>query len=232
MHDLLTKGKTSPVIKKAAAIFLLITLVFIGSTPTTATQSFEGIAATQFVPNGLAPVEPTLNVREILNLPVTLNDSLHDSGLDEFLMVPLHKAEDALYDVSRIPTITGMVTSSFGWRKHPIRGGVRHHNGVDIAARYGSPVLAPASGIVTFSGWRNGYGYVIEIDHQNGYTSLLAHHSKLLVKVDDIVTPDTVIAKAGRSGWASGVHVHVEVRFFGELRNPKEFIMDTRLAQN
>lgn len=238
MHDLLTKGNSSPVIKKAAAIFLLITMMFIGSTPSTASEQADGeIAATNVVSQQYQVITPRVSIREILDLPETVNPPSTIRTLDDSLADLTWKpdtvlGEDTSQASSRKPTLTGMITSAFGWRKHPVRGGRRHHDGIDLAARNGTPVLAPAAGTIIFAGWRTGYGNVIEIDHGNGYTSLLAHHSRILVKVNDVVDTSTVIAKAGRTGWATGVHVHVEIRHNGTLLNPITFFVETHLARN
>lgn len=238
MHDLLTKDNRPSVIKKAAAIFLLITMMFIGSTPSTAAEQADGgIAATNVVSQHFEVITPRVSIREILDLPQTVNPPSSIKTLDPSLESITWKpdtilGEDTSQASSRKPTLTGMITSAFGWRKHPVRGGRRHHNGIDLAARNGTPVLAPAAGRIIFAGWRTGYGNVIEIDHENGYTTLLAHHSRILVKVNDVVDTNTVIAKAGRTGWATGVHVHVEIRHNGTLLNPIVFFVDTHLAHN
>lgn len=242
MYELLTKsGSVRPfVIKKSAAIFLLITLMCIGSIPQPAYAAEHGhtdgvIAATQPVLSLLPfAVETQHSVTDILALPrmeqLTVPfyvPTLGDPHLDPFNWKPesvLGDVGDTSQAASSIPTITGMITSAFGWRKHPVRGKVRHHDGIDLAAKLGAPVFAPATGRVVFVGIRSGYGKVIEIDHGNGYTTLLAHHSALLVKVGDIVDKSTIIAKAGRTGIATGVHVHLEVRQNGVLVNPKFFL--------
>ena len=143
-----------------------------------------------------------------------------ESHLTNFIVHP-----EQIVQHNNIPELTGLVTSTFGYRKHPVKGKVRHHNGIDIAAKLGNPVLAPADGIVIFSGVKNGYGNAVEIDHGNGYVSLLAHHSRLLVKAGDIVTKATHIALAGRTGIATCVHVHVELRKDGKLINPIGYIV-------
>lgn len=242
MHELLTKGTKTflPVSKKAAAIFLLITLTFIGSISSSAYAAEHGHTDEMIAANptvlSLSPFEivdatSTLTVTDILDIPKpVLNPTPFDlPTLEPSLATFIRKPENILGEdfsqaSSRIPTITGMITSAFGWRRHPVRGRVRHHDGVDLAAKLGMPVLAPAAGHVIFSGTKNGYGNVIEIDHENGYVTLLAHHSQLLVNVGDYVDTNTVIAKAGRTGIATGVHVHVEVRFHNALINPKVFL--------
>lgn len=240
MRDLLTKGHAlRPVITKSAAIFLLITLMCIGGIPQPAYAAdnhghTDGmIAATQPVLS-LSPfaVGATHTVTDILDLPKPVFNTPFevptlepDNTLAPFIRKPENiLGEDSSQASSRIPSFTGMITSAFGWRKHPVRRKIRHHDGIDLAAKLGTPVFAPAAGRVIFAGTKGGYGNVIIIDHENGYQSLLAHHSSLLVKVGDIVDTSTIIAKAGRTGTATGVHVHVEVRRNGTLLNPKVFL--------
>lgn len=235
MHELLTKDIgffSTSVIKKAAAIFLLITLMIIGSIPPVSAHEWAPagmIAATQPVQE----IVPNASVRTYFNLPRPVYDKtpFNVPTLEEDPLAPFTwKTEEILGEVdtsqaaSRIPTITGIITSAFGYRKHPVRGRVRHHDGIDLAAKLGAPVLAPASGVITFSGVKRGYGNVVEIDHENGYSTLLAHNSKLLVKIGDIVTAGMVIAKAGSTGISTGVHVHVEVRRHGQLVNPVAYL--------
>lgn len=238
MHELLTKGVglfRPSVIKKAAAIFLLIPLMVIGGIPQTASAADHGqtagmIAATQL----MEPISPNASVSDFLALPKPVYQTPFDvPTLDEDpLAAFIRKPENILGEepqdsqaASSIPTISGILTSAFGYRKHPVRGRVRHHDGIDLAAKLGTPVLAPAAGVVTFAGVKRGYGNVVEIDHGNGYSTLLAHHSRLVVKVGDMVAAGMEIAKAGRTGLSTGVHVHVEVRKNGKLVNPMGYFI-------
>lgn len=228
MHDVLMKDASSnaSVSKKAAAIFLLITLI-IGSISGEALAFEENIAAPQPEVTLVEPSTLTLNLSESLSihrmetLPFTL-PKLEQINLDVGLGFNVPEFE--LVENTNVPIITGIVTSEYGWRRHPIRKRTIHHNGIDLAAKVGENVYAPASGTVTFSGVKNGYGNVIEIDHGNGYTSLLAHHSRLLVTVGELVDAGQVIALAGRTGRVTGPHVHLELRKNGALVNPRIYL--------
>jgi murein DD-endopeptidase MepM/ murein hydrolase activator NlpD len=234
MRELLSNGGRfkSPVIKKAAAIILSITLTVIGSVSVAHASDSEMIAAkpaaimtlTPFTTNNAIDIFG-LPKREAVTVPPQIEMPMLDEQLANFIRNPdFVLGEDHSHADSRIPTLSGLITSAFGYRKHPVRGKVKHHNGIDLAAKLGTPVFAPASGQVIFAGTKNGYGNVVEIDHGNGYVSLLAHHSRLLVKVGDLVTATTEIAKAGRTGIATGVHVHVEIRKDGRLLNPIAYV--------
>lgn len=116
--------------------------------------------------------------------------------------------------------VYGKITSSFGLRIDPIDGKLRHHNGIDIAVPEGTAIKPVLSGKVIYSGYSNGYGNCVIVDHDNGIQTIYAHNSKNLVKVGDIVTSDTVIALSGSTGRTTGPHLHFEVRKDGKPINP------------
>lgn len=131
-------------------------------------------------------------------------------------------------DQSTLPTghpiADSYITSGFGYRADPLGGGSQYHKGVDFEANTGDPVLAVADGVVTFSGIRNGYGNVVEIDHGNGYVTRYAHNSRLVGQVGDLVRRGQEIAKAGSTGRSTGAHVHFEVWENGVVINPHQFL--------
>jgi murein DD-endopeptidase MepM/ murein hydrolase activator NlpD len=131
---------------------------------------------------------------------------------------------------SRDPIANSYITSGFGGRADPIRGGHQFHKGIDFEADVGDPVLSVADGVVSFSGVRSGYGNVIEIDHGNGYVTRYAHNSRLLGRVGDLVRAGSEIAKAGSTGRSTGAHVHFEVWERGVAVNPRKFLGDQRSA--
>src|SRR5690606_10696324 len=98
------------------------------------------------------------------------------------------------------PIANSYITSGYGGRSDPIRGGRQFHKGVDFEADVGDPVLAVADGVVSFSGRRSGYGNTIEIDHGNGYVTRYAHNSQLNTRVGDLVRTGQPIARAGSTG--------------------------------
>jgi len=115
---------------------------------------------------------------------------------------------------------SGKITSSFGLRTDPIDGKLRHHNGIDIAVPEGTEIKPVLSGKVVYSGYSNGYGNCVIVEHENGIQTIYAHNSKNLVKVGDTVTADTVIALSGSTGRTTGPHLHFEVRKDGKPVNP------------
>ena len=118
----------------------------------------------------------------------------------------------------------GYITSGFGRRTDPFRGGLAHHLGIDFDANTGDPVLAAAGGVVSFAGVKSGYGNVVEVDHGNGYSTLYGHNSRLVVRAGDIVRTGQQLAKAGSTGRSTGPHVHFEVHVNGRPVNPRKFL--------
>lgn len=122
--------------------------------------------------------------------------------------------------------IDGTITSVFSFgRIHPIFGNVRPHNGTDIANTDGTPIKASRSGKVSFSGWQNGYGYVVILDHGDSFTTLYAHQNQQpLVDVGETIAQGQTIGYVGSTGYATGPHVHFEIRERGALKDPYNFI--------
>jgi murein DD-endopeptidase MepM/ murein hydrolase activator NlpD len=120
--------------------------------------------------------------------------------------------------------VKGWVTSNFGVRRDPFDGQRRMHEGLDIAARTGTPVLATAAGIVREVGTEPGYGQLVVIDHGYGFVTAYGHNSRILVKVGQRVKRGDMIATSGNTGRSSGPHVHYEVRLNGVPVNPHKYL--------
>lgn len=118
----------------------------------------------------------------------------------------------------------GWMTSLFGMRKSPFTGERKMHEGLDIAARTGTPIYATADGIVSQAETAPGYGKLVVIEHGYGYKTYYAHNSKLLVKVGQRVRRGDKIAAVGNTGSSTGSHVHYEVRRNGVPLNPRNFL--------
>ncbi len=133
----------------------------------------------------------------------------------------IENGEDSPRPVSsfRWPT-SGPVTSGFGMRWHPIFGGYRMHNGIDIGAPYGQKIVAAQSGTVIFTGWKGGYGRTLMISHGGGITTLYAHTSAIYVSEGQKVEKRQKVAAVGSTGYSTGPHLHFEVRVNGEPQNP------------
>ena len=120
--------------------------------------------------------------------------------------------------------ISGRITSYFGGRSSPGGIGSTNHQGIDIAGSYGSPVYAADGGTVTYAGWMGGYGYLVQIDHGNGYVTRYGHNSSLTVSVGEHVYKGQQIARVGSTGNSTGNHCHFEVRYNGVARNPLNYL--------
>lgn len=117
--------------------------------------------------------------------------------------------------------VQGRITSSFGWRKNPYAPKLReYHEGIDVAAAYGSAVKAAGDGIVTFSGYKAAWGRIVIVSHGFGFVSQYAHNSSLLVKSGDKVTRGQIIARLGSTGRSTGPHLHFGVAQNGKWINP------------
>lgn len=115
------------------------------------------------------------------------------------------------------------VSSSYGWRIHPITKKKSLHTGTDLPAPTGTKILAAGNGEVIMASWYGAYGNAVIIDHGGGYTTLYGHNSKLAVKVGDMVNAGDVVAYVGSTGWSTGPHLHFEVRLKGETTDPMQF---------
>ncbi len=125
-----------------------------------------------------------------------------------------------------LPLKNTAISSSFGYRIHPISKKKKFHRGIDFRANRGTPVYATADGIVSFVQPRNigGFGRVIKIQHNFGFETTYAHLNKTNVKIGDIVKKNQQIALSGNSGRSSGPHLHYEIKYANKVLNPNKFI--------
>lgn len=120
--------------------------------------------------------------------------------------------------------VSGVLTSPFGMRIHPVLGGRRMHNGIDIGLPTGSPIYASANGRVILAERRGGYGRMVVLDHGGGLSTLYAHQSSMAVSVGDQVLAGDVIGYIGCSGYCTGPHLHFEVREVGAPVDPMKYL--------
>lgn len=133
---------------------------------------------------------------------------------------------DLLESTPSILPTAGLLSSPFSSsRMHPIAHRPLPHEGIDLSAPRGTPILAAADGRVIYAGRRSGYGLMVEIDHGYGYTTLYGHASKLLVREGQKVKRGDVIAQVGSTGIATASHLHYEVRVGGKPVNPLNYIL-------
>ena len=155
-----------------------------------------------------------------------LGEQIQDRGQQLDIMAGLlvnRQLQDEIAVAGR-PIVKGWMSSKYGNRTDPFKGHRAWHNGVDFAGKLGSGVVTVASGVVTWSDKRNGYGLMIEVNHGGGYVTRYAHNRDNLVAVGDVVKKGQVIANMGSSGRSTGPHVHFEVYRNGKPVNPASYI--------
>jgi murein DD-endopeptidase MepM/ murein hydrolase activator NlpD len=155
-----------------------------------------------------------------------LTRQLEDRGDKLGLLESMFTLESARKKLTptKLPVEGGWYSSNFGWRIDPFTGQRAFHEGIDFMAEEGTPIYAAAAGVVVYSEFHPQYGNMIEVDHGNDLITRYAHASKRLVKVGDIVLRGSRIADVGRTGRATGAHLHFEVRQRGAARNPAQFL--------
>lgn len=116
--------------------------------------------------------------------------------------------------------VSGRMTSGFGYRVHPVLGGIRIHSGIDLAAPTGTSVIASSAGTVCRAGWASGYGLLVVIDHGGGVQTRYGHLSGLAVAIGQHVRAGDVLGYVGSTGRSTGPHLHYEVRRNGAAVDP------------
>jgi len=138
----------------------------------------------------------------------------------------LTKQKDRLAATPSLWPTEGFVSSRFGPRTSPFTGQPQHHTGVDIAAPPGTPIRAPAAGVVTFAGTLPGYGNVIVLTHGFGYKTFYGHNQRNVVVKGQAVTRGQQIAAVGNTGYSTGAHLHYEVLLNDAPHDPLKYIVD------
>ncbi|HET7241592.1 MAG TPA: M23 family metallopeptidase, partial [Gemmatimonadales bacterium] len=177
---------------------------------------------------GLLNAGPT--VRRSEEIRVDLNALIRRANL---LASSFEEAKDSLASHSQRLAATPSIMPTQGWltsafssmREHPILHIARPHEGIDVTAPMGSPIEAPAAGVVTDAGWESGYGNTVTIDHGYGIVTKFAHASKLLVKRGQRVQRGQRIALVGNTGLATGPHLHYEVHVNGRPVDPLKYVL-------
>ena len=178
------------------------------------------------------PPKPALKRDEM----IAKKDVRKDSG-------PAHNDEAENPEIAKIPEpeteasvpasrlefswpLQGRITSGFGTRIDPLGRGRRRsfHNGLDISAEIGTPVKAAEKGTVIFSGWKDGYGKLVVVRHDNGYVTVYGHNSELKKNEGDAVDKGEVVSLSGMTGAVTGAHLHFEIQKYGTPLNPARLL--------
>jgi murein DD-endopeptidase MepM/ murein hydrolase activator NlpD len=129
------------------------------------------------------------------------------------------------------PVHPAIITSVFGSRRHPILGEARDHQGLDLAAKSGQLVAAAAGGVVLKAGWNGGHGNQVVIQHEGNITTRYSHLSRILVTPGEVLQQGDVLGTAGRTGMATGVHLHFELWRDGEPTDPLDELGPTESGE-
>ncbi len=149
--------------------------------------------------------------------------------LDRHLAAVERRLSEQVLLLAHTPTIApvvGVITDGFGPRIDPITGRPAYHEGLDISVAHGTPVVAPADGVVLVAGRESGLGKTLKLNHGFGYVTVFGHLDRLLVKEGERVSRGQVIGKVGMTGRATGPHLHYEVWRDGDKQNPLHYILD------
>jgi murein DD-endopeptidase MepM/ murein hydrolase activator NlpD len=160
--------------------------------------------------------------RSLDNLDSDIESSKEDkAGLLKFL----ENQKILLASKPSIWPVKGWLSSSFGYRRSPFTGVKEFHKGIDVSTRAGSPIVASADGVVSFTGWDGGYGRVVLIKHGHGFETRYAHLKKSIVKKGQRVKRGETIGLVGTSGKTTGPHLHYEVHLNGVAVNPIRYVL-------
>lgn len=193
-----------------------------------------GIGGPTLAPRpGLPSDGPAL--RRSQDIRVDLNALIRRANL---MASSFEEAKDSLASHSQRLAATPSIMPTQGWltsafssmRDHPILHVARPHEGIDVTAPMGSPIEAPAAGVVSDAGWESGYGNTVTIDHGYGIVTKFAHASKLLVRTGQRVQRGQRIALVGNTGLATGPHLHYEVHVNGRPVDPLKYVLPDRVV--
>ena len=149
--------------------------------------------------------------------------------VDDQLSMVERRLDEKGHILSSTPTVApvrGLITDGFGRRKDPFTGRLAYHRGLDISARRGTPILAPADGFVVFAGRNGGLGRTVRLSHDFGFTTVYGHLDDITVDPGDVIHRGQEIGTLGNSGRSTGPHLHYEVHVEGSAKNPLYYILD------
>ncbi len=147
---------------------------------------------------------------------------VHVHDLDQHLL----DKESFLHSTPTLMPANGHLTSNYGPRMSPYARRIKMHEGIDIGASIGTAIVAPADGVITFSGPKPGFGNFVQIDHGYGVETIFGHASTLSVKKGQKVIRGDKIATVGNTGYSTGPHVHYEVRVNGTPVDPLYYVLN------
>lgn len=167
--------------------------------------------------------------------PDLADDEAFTARLEE-VAAHLAQAEELERAIASAPfraplSVDYRLTSRFGSRADPMTHASAYHTGLDLSAYHRAPVVSTANGVISFAGWKGGYGRTIEIDHGNGFKTRYGHLSQIDVEVGDTIVAGDKIGSMGSTGRSTGTHLHYEVWFRGKVQDPAKFLRAGRYVQ-
>jgi len=172
----------------------------------------------------------TMGERRVMNMQRDLDQLTSEAETERSIQKELAKflqeRRSVLASTPSIWPVHGWVTSGFGYRISPFTGKRQFHAGLDISTRPGTPIVAPADGVVTFVGREGGYGRMVAINHGHGLVTRYGHLNSHCVKVGQKIKRGQRLGGVGSSGRSSGPHLHYEVLMSGVPTNPRYYILD------
>ena len=197
----------------------------VGAPPATADETVqEGTVSPtggeQHTPTTADLSEALEMIEERLSTRRSSIDLLAETMRREFPGAASYASDSAPHTTPSIWPAAGYVSSPYGLRFN----GTEFHQGIDIAADMGTPIVATADGVVTAAGWNGGYGNMVDVDHGGGIVTRYGHASAVAVTVGQQVRRGEVIAYVGSTGRSTGPHVHYEVRVDGQPVNPAGYL--------
>lgn len=170
------------------------------------------------------------NTRDYVSLSVRIDRALRESQLREQgvlqLWDSLSERQNLLLSTPSVKPVKGWFTSRFGYRVDPFTNRAEMHTGLDMAAPPGTPVYAPADGIVSYVGYEAGYGKLVSIDHGYGVVTRYGHNSRVFVEQGQKIRRWDVVSSVGSTGRSTGAHLHYEVRVHGVPVDPLNYILN------
>ncbi|MGZ3772920.1 MAG: M23 family metallopeptidase [Pseudobdellovibrionaceae bacterium] len=168
--------------------------------------------------------------KDYASLVVRIDKAVKETQLKEQSVISLWESlserQSLMNSTPNMKPAKGWITSRFGYRVSPFTGKTALHAGLDIAAAPGSPVYAPADGVVTFASYDESYGKLISIDYGYGVATRFGHLSQIYVQVGQRVNKWDVVGAVGNTGRSTGPHLHYEVRINGTAVDPINYILD------
>ena len=160
-----------------------------------------------------------------LEIPDLIEELKHRIDTVDEIKEYLRTQKDIYIATPKGYPVPGRVSSPYGKRKDPFSGEMAFHSGIDISSSLGSPVRATADGVVSYSGWTQGSGYVVVLEHGCGFSTLYAHNKSNTVKIGNSVKRGDIIGYVGSTGKSTGPHVHYEVWKDGRTMDAQKYLV-------